>query len=127
MSWTIDYLPEPGVVSIRTTGSMNLDQLRHLMRESIAEGARHGATKFLVDHRDMTPDLQTADIYHLPEISLTEGVERSFQVAIVYSPEAARSKDFEFYEVRAQNFGYDHTLFTTPQAAMEWLSGSDAQ
>jgi hypothetical protein len=126
MSWTIAYLPEPGVVSIRTSGKMNLEQLEQMIRESVAEGARHGATKFLVDHRDMTPDLPTADIYRLPEISLAAGVQRSFQVAIVYTPQAARGKDFEFYEVRAHNFGYDHALFASPQAALEWLGGTDS-
>ena len=75
----------------------------------------------------MTPEVPTADIYRLPEISLAEGVQRSFQVAIVYAPAAARSKDFEFYEIRAHNFGYDHALFTDPQEAMAWLRGSDAQ
>ena len=127
MSWTIDYLAEPGVVSIKTSGRMNLEQLEQMIREGLAEAERHGATKFLVDHRDMTPDLPTADIYRLPEISLAAGVQRSFQVALVYSPEAARGKDFEFYEVRAHNFGYDHALFTTPQAALQWLGSTDTR
>jgi hypothetical protein len=125
MSWTIDYLQEPAVVRIRTSGRMNLELIKQMISEGVAAAAQRGATKFLLDHRAMTPDLPTADIYRLPEISLAAGVERVFQVAIVYAPESERSKDFEFYEMRAHNFGYDHALFTTPEAALEWLGGSD--
>ena len=62
-----------------------------------------------------------------PATNIVEEIPRMHIVAIVYAPAAARSKDFEFYEIRAHNFGYDHALFTDPQEAMAWLRGSDAQ
>jgi hypothetical protein len=124
MSWTIDYLAEAQVVRVKTSGTMDLDQIKQMMVDGLAEGARRGTSRFLVDHRDMTPVLQMADIYRLPDVSLAVGVDRRFQVAIVFSPDSESWQDFEFYEIRAHNFGYDHRLFTTPEAALHWLTGN---
>jgi hypothetical protein len=121
MSWKIDFIEEPPAVRVKTVGRLNLEQLKQMMAESLAEGARRGTTRFLVDHREMIPDLPVADIYRLPEISLAVGVDRQFRVAIVFAPESESRRDFEFYEIRAHNFGYDHRLFTSPEAALEWL------
>jgi hypothetical protein len=127
MSWKIDFLGDHGVVRVTTSGRMNLDDIRQMIAEGLAEGGRQGTTRFLIDHRLMTPDIPTADIYRLPELSLAAGIQHSYQVAIVYARDAASRQDFEFYEVRAHNFGYDHRLFTTPEEALAWLGTGNGQ
>jgi hypothetical protein len=44
MSWTIDYLQEADVVRVKTSGTMDLEQLKQMMVAALAEAARHGTT-----------------------------------------------------------------------------------
>ena len=126
MSWKIDYLPEHQVVRVTTSGRMTLELLKQMASDGLAEAAKHGASRFLVDHRAMTPDLETMDIYDLPRINLELGLQRAHRVAIVMSAATEKKADFKFYEDRAYNVGLAHRLFTDPETALAWLTGEDS-
>ena len=122
MSWEIDYLREQEVVRVKTSGTITLELFKRMVTDALTEAVKHGATRFLIDHRAMTPDIGFFDIYNLPETNFSLGVSRVY-TAIVYSATSEKSGDFELYAVRARHHGYNHRLFTEPEAALEWLAG----
>ena len=55
MEWTIDYLKEDGVASIKTSGVITWDQLWEASKEVLHFGREHNTHKFLADHRELKP------------------------------------------------------------------------
>lgn len=120
MHWEIEFLPEGGVVRATLQGRHALQEITGLITESMRAARKHRADRLLIDCTRMTPDLATAEIYRLPELAQAAGMHRYCHVAIVLSDHRQRA-DFEFYETRAHNLGYDHRLFASVQEALAWL------
>ena len=120
-TWTIEYGQEDGVVRVKMTGKATLESLKLQATEALAVAAKHGANKFLVDDREMVPDVGTMDIYNLPDILQKLGLSHAHKVAVVFSASSEKVEDFQFYEARANNLGFAHRLFTSPAAALDWL------
>ncbi len=123
MNWEIEYMQQEGVVFVRTAGPLtDVRQNQMMISDALAEAAKHGATKFLIDDRDLTLKIGTGDIYYLPEAYDNLGVSHKYKVAIVLAVTSKEEADFKFYETRAANLGYKHRLFTDPDAALDWLT-----
>lgn len=122
MGWDIDFLPEDGILRLTTSGTMDMEQITRMAAEGMAAGAQHGATRFLVDHRNMLPSLSSEDIFDLPRINAEQGVARTMRVAIVFNPDSPRREDFFFYEVRTLSKGASNIRhFTDMNQALDWL------
>lgn len=124
MPWTIDFLEAEKIILVKTSGSLDLGAFKRLAAESLAEAARLGVTCFLLDHRSMTPAVDAIEIYNMPRINEELGVTRQHRVAIVYDPESSDRSNFQFYEDRASNIGFDHRLFIGVAEAMKWLAAA---
>ena len=123
MNWEIDYMQEEEVIYIRTSGTLtDLDENKRMISDGLAEGKKHGVTRFLIDDRDLTLKVGVVDIYYLPEVYLNLGVAREYKVAIVLAVATKNEEEFKFYEIRAANLGYSHRLFTDPNTALDWLT-----
>jgi hypothetical protein len=126
MNWEIEYMQQEGVVCVRAAGSLtDVRQNQMMISDILAEAKKHGATKFLIDDRNMTLEIGTVDIYYMPEAFDNLGVSRAYKVAIVFSVASKKDEDFKFYQVRAANLGYKHRLVTDPDAALDWLTDPD--
>lgn len=121
MSWTIDYLRDDGVIRVKTNGEMTLELLVRMTADAIAAANKAGVNKFLIDHREMVPAVDTIQIYNLPAIMRDVGMNRQHQAAIVFPADSERGGDFRFYEDRIRNLGFNHRVFTDPEVAFEWL------
>lgn len=116
----MEFLPDCGVVRATVHGRNGRDEIRRLIAECMQAGSTHGAARFLVDCLGTTVQLATAEIYRLPEAAQAAGMNRHCHVAIVAGSSVQRV-DFEFYETRAHNLGYDHRLFAQVDEALAWL------
>ena len=126
MNWEIEYMEQEGVICIRTTGTLtDVRQNQRMISDGLAEGVKHGATRFLIDDRDLTLKVGTLDIYYMPEAFDNLGVSREYKVAIVLAVATEDVKAFKFYETRAANVGYRHRLFTDLNVALDWLADRD--
>lgn len=67
--FSFEYREQENYVFVHTSGVMSTPDLIQLASEGLAYAREHGASRFLVDHRDMTPDVGTLDIYDLPDIN----------------------------------------------------------
>jgi hypothetical protein len=124
MNWEIEYLQQEGVVYVRTWGTLTDVHANQMMiAEAVAEAEKHGATKCLIDDRDLTLEIGIVDLYYLPEAFSDLGVRHEYKVAIVFPVGSLKEENFKFYETRAANLGYTHRLFSDPDAALDWLTG----
>jgi hypothetical protein len=119
--WIIELIAEEKTVSARTSGTMDMPAIEAFSTEVLAKGIEAGFTKYLIDHRQMTPAVSTIGIYGLPEFYQRLGLPRNVSVAILYSLGTQAVADFEFFEAVATNNGYSMRLFTAHEAAMAWL------
>ena len=122
MQWVIDFLPESSVVRVTTNGPMSLEDNLAFIVDALAVSSAHGATRFLVDHREMTTAMSVAELFDLPVTNARMGVDPNMRVAVVYSLDSPSREDFFFYDARNRSKGIRSIrLFTDMQLAMEWL------
>ena len=122
MAFTLEFLEEQGIVSIRTSGTMSFEDFIVLARNAFAFGSKCEVERYLVDHSDMTPDINTFDIHDLPKIHEQLGLSGKVKVAVVYPEHSVGKEDFDFYQVRAFSIGLNNLRhFTHMQQAISWL------
>lgn len=125
MQWVIDFLPEDAVVRVTTSGPMSLEENIAFVRDALAMAAERGATRFLIDHRNMTTALSTEQLFDLPVINARLGVDSHLRAAVVYSLDSPSRDDFLFYDARNRSKGiHSVRLFSDLQHAREWLAES---
>jgi hypothetical protein len=126
VEWIIDYLPEEAVVRITTSGAMSLEENLAFISEALAVSKPHGATRFLVDHRNMTTAMSIEELFDLPVTNAKMGVRPEMRAAVVYSPDSPSRDDFFFYDARSRSKGIRNIrLFTDVEHAMDWLAEGD--
>ena len=110
LSWTIDYLPAEEIVRVTAAGELTLDALATLIPEGLAETARRGVRRTLVDYRTVVPAMGTMDIYQAPDAALRSGLTRDPRVAFVMPADPQDRADFRFYEDRAALTGLSNRV-----------------
>ena len=126
MKWLIDYLPKEAVVRVTTSGPMSLEENVAFIADALAVARPHGATRFLVDHRDMTTAMSIEELFDLPVTNARMGVDPTMRAAVVYSPDSPSRDDFFFYDARNRGKGIRSIrLFTDVEHAMDWLAEDD--
>ena len=94
---------------------------KEVAAQALAQAANHGLHKFLVDDREMVPDLSTLELYQLPDVLERMGFGRRDRAAVLYCETSPRAEDFRFFEDTALNRGFDIRLFTEMDKALDWL------
>ena len=123
MNWEIEYMQQEGVVFIKTEGTLSdVRQNQRMISDALAEAEKHSATRCLIDDRELTLEIGVPELYYLPEAYDNLGVPRKYKVAIVIELATKDKIDFEFYETRAANLGYNHRLFKDINTALDWLT-----
>jgi len=126
VKWVIDYLPQEAVVRVTTSGAMTLQENLAFVADALAVGKRHGAHRFLVDHREMTTAMSIEELFDLPVTNARMGVDPGQRAAVVYSPDSPSRDDFFFYDARNRSKGIRNVrLFTDVRHAMDWLEEND--
>lgn len=126
LNWTIDYLPAQEILRVTVAGELTPDALATLMPQGIAEAARRGARRTLLDYRAVVPAMGTMDIYRAPDVALQSGLSRDHRVAFVIGADPRTRADFRFYEDRAVLTGMNHRTFDDIAPAIAWLVGEDS-
>ena len=121
MPWTIQIIHMPRAVSVKATGPMKLVLVKQIAAEALAEAATHGVHQFLVDDREMVPELSTLEIHELPDTLGRMGLGKDDRAALVYTKTSPKAADFRFFENTARNRGFSIRLFSDMDAALDWL------
>jgi hypothetical protein len=121
MDWSIDYLEEDGIVSMKTSGPADLEQNVSMSKEALALGRKKGVNRFLVDHRKIEHGLSVLQVDNLPRMLKQIGVTADDKVAIVFDPSPQMSNAFSFFRDVSFLEGLAVRIFTNPKEATEWL------
>ena len=109
MNWELVYLKEHDIVKVTVSGEATLEELKQQISDIIrTTTANQNCNRVLIDYQALGHDLRVIDIYNLPELIQSLGANRARRVAILISQDTPNRDDFEFYENRAQNYGFDH-------------------
>lgn len=119
--WKIQLIDNPPAVTVEAIGPMKLALVKEVAVQALAEAASRDLHKFLVDDREMVPDLSTLELYQLPDVLGRMGLGKRDRAAVVYSERAPKAEDFRFFENTAINRGFDVRLFTDLNQAVDWL------
>jgi hypothetical protein len=121
MEWDFKFLPEQGVLSVKTSGVLDYDRMLEFISAAAAQMQRHGCDKILVDHRNAVLKISPMRVYRLPAVEVAHGVNQRRKVAVVLSPSTAREEDVRIYTDLMHDNGLPHGLFGDPDAALDWL------
>lgn len=121
MKYEVSYDKERDLIVGRVEGDLNSALVKE-MSSAVAEVVRKtGCCNILNDLRDARIASSAFDVYKMPGIINNQGVPNICKRALIVSEE---SKGFRFLETVSVNVGQQVRIFTDPESAIEWLSGS---
>ena len=121
MDWTIDYLKEYGIVSVKLSGVMTWDEHKKFAEELFPSARKQGIYKILIDFRDMTPDFTILQIDDLPQLLIDLGVGPEFKIAAVHDVSSPKKSEFDFFRNVAVLMHLRVQQFADKDEAMAWL------
>ena len=121
MPWKIELIEDPPAVAVEASGPMKLVLFKEVAAQALARAASHDLHKFLVDDREMVPELSTLELHQLPDVLERMGFAKGDRAAVLYCERSPKAEDFRFFENTALNRGFDIRLFTGMDEALNWL------
>ena len=121
MPWTVEYLPEKGLVLIVATGEILDEDGRAQVVETVRLLKEHQSNLVLVDCSHAMTKASLPGLYRLPDYATELGAPWNLRVAVVIPQTRFRIESFHFFELVFRNAGYDVHLFDDREGAEEWL------
>jgi hypothetical protein len=123
MAWTVEYVPERGLVLLVATGEIVDEDLRAQVAETIRLLNEHQSALVLVDCSNAVTKASLPGLYRLPDYATERGVPWNVRGAVVIPKTRFRIETFHFFELVCRNAGYDVHLFDDRESAEAWLRG----
>lgn len=124
MPHTIDLAGDPGFIHVVLHGSLDLLALELVMSDVVAACAAHPGRPILGDTRGAEFEISPTEVYHLASDLATTDVGR-VKLAIVDRVRAEFDPPAFFQEIGVHR-GMPVERFAEPEAAIRWLSESEA-
>ncbi len=120
MNFTVDLLPDLGIVEIVTNGMINHDARKEIICTAWAALKKSGTEKLLIDKSDSTRFFDRQMSGALSIIKLMNDLKFSSSTAIAVLNNHKELYD-EFFEVMAQLKGFLLKSFSSKDDAIAWL------
>jgi len=120
MDWTIEYLEDGKIVFVKTKGALNWEQNKKLCEELHSVAKKHGAHRYLVDHRDKDITLSVLDIDKIPEMIKKIGACPEDRIAVLYHS-GPKSSMLKFLSNVLFLHSLELKIFSDEDKAKEWL------
>ena len=121
MPFEVKLLPGTSIMEIRIWDKLTIENVQAMSKDVNSLARATGIHRVLVDSRDYKGGVSLAEIYfHAKGVNERAPDKRGVEAFIApTSPRAAA--DVEFYALAARNQGTPVELFSTREAAIEWL------
>jgi hypothetical protein len=126
-NFSLAYLPNERVIKVHTFGTFGSAANEELVVAAVKASKQHGATLFLVDHRQADIALGILYISDIPKVNGQLGIKPDFQVALVCREDPREYEKFEYFENLSYLEGYNRRVFTDDQPALKWLLESQKE
>jgi hypothetical protein len=123
MSYTLTF-DEPGIVVIKYSGSITLQEAQVSSAEGVALARKHRVQLFLADHSESRAVLPIGQVHDLMDkIAAKTDVSRNAKLAVVLPPAGGEVRDnLESFATFASNQGWAVSVFDTHGEAIDWLT-----
>jgi hypothetical protein len=105
----------------KADGYIDLPAVKKICSDVFFLASQHATRKNLLDLRETDTDLTTAQFFQIIKYVGEIGMDHSHKVAIVYTLTEKDQWNLSFFETAAVEHGYQIRLFTTVDAALNWL------
>ncbi len=119
MEYNVDYDQENDYLIASDEGVLNFETMKKYVREIVNKAQECNCKRLLNDLRKARIGKDTMTIFSTPEAMEIEGIDQSWQRAVVVDEQ--NKGDFRFYETVAVNRGHWIKLFTEFDDAITWL------
>ena len=119
MEYNVDYDQENDYLIASYEGVLNFETMKEYVREIVNKAQECNCKRLLNDLRKARIGKDTMTIFSTPEAMEIEGIDQSWQRAVVVDEQ--NKQDFRFYETVAVNRGHRIKLFTEFDDAIIWL------
>jgi hypothetical protein len=113
----ITYNQESDYIHATTSGILNGKSTISLVQKLMAAVSEHHCQRILHDLCNAKVDLETYEIYNIPELIKITGYSNTRR-ALVFASEA---QDFSFFETVSKNQGQNVQVFSNLAEARHWL------
>jgi len=118
MAFTVQYEPDKGHLIARLTGTLDREVLGQYARAIFEAGRTYNCKKLLNDISQVVMDISISEIFYLPELLESVGIDSTWKRAVLYT---ADQEKFRFLETRMFNEGHPVKIFRDRDSAVRWL------
>lgn len=123
MSWTLEYVPDLGIVQYTSMGRITADEAKDATTKAIGLARDYNTNLFLIDDSKWEGGESVVDLFGLPDLYVELGVDPSSRAAIIMPPPGtAQARDELFYETVCRNRGWNVRAFKERDEAIKWLT-----
>jgi hypothetical protein len=121
MPWEVKYMETENIVVILNSGELGNEDFVAEANEGWRVMQKYQAFSCLVDDRNYNHPAKVTDLYYLPDLYESLGIEKKVKVALLFSLDNPVVGDFKFFETVCQNRGYNFRVFYDESEAKSWL------
>lgn len=119
LEWQISLLPQEQTLLVKTKGNQDASATRAMLKAAISAASEHRSHRFLFDTREANAQLNLAQLYDVPKQFRWLNGPLVSRIAIVLSPEDARSNRFQ--ALCGANFPHA-SFFGDYDQALAWVT-----
>jgi len=122
MEWTIDYLEEDSIVSVKILSPANIEGIKQLCLEMDSLAREHNTHRYLIDHRGVDVTMSVLEIDKVP--GMLKEIEADFEgkIAILTDFSAPKRNLFNFLKNVLTLASMQFELFSDKEEAIAWLN-----
>ncbi|OGU55345.1 MAG: hypothetical protein A2V66_03990 [Ignavibacteria bacterium RBG_13_36_8] len=122
MEYTVDYLMDKKIVSVKMKGRLNFQVAEQYSREAVKLARQNDCTKFLIDHTETTMQGGVNKIHSTGEEMQQFGFKNTDRIAIVIANLGNDSNLLEPVNQNSQCCVLKYFCADNTQEALNWLS-----
>jgi hypothetical protein len=123
--WAIDYLKEDGIVFVKPSGPLKLEQIKQLSEKAYSISKEKDSHRILVDNRGIDITLSVLEIDKIPDIIKIIGATPSDKIAILYQASSLKIGLLNFLRNSLYLKSIQMRIFGEPAKAIAWLKYED--
>jgi len=123
MAYQIGYNPDPGIIDIKYSGEISLEEILSVIEEAWELVQRHNSLLVISDFLDADIAFDLTRILEINEKFEALGVPRELRSAVLVPQDELANNNIQvrLYEISAGTNGWPARLFYSREQALQWL------
>jgi len=122
MPWSIEYLADPNVVLVVSTGDMDYQDYKNQTEEAIFLSRENGTGYYLNDVRHVNNRAKLSDIFRINRLYSEFGQAPNTKLALLIDREQKDYNTIKIFEISCTIRGWNVRSFLRMNDALDWLT-----